>query len=467
MLFRFRPLRGARQRASLFAILAAITAAWTGATTQNAAAHTGDETVVPRTAAERAAATRAILGKTARPASADGLIRIRTPKGQTVSTHGPDFRAYDGSQPGFRPGDPERTPVCSTDNYQHVLYAYPAGPMPADATSEIAEIRSIMRRMNAVLNADSIESGGPAADYKVLCDGSGRIQVDTLAVPVVTMGEIIGAVENLGFRDRRADYTVFLDASNTGWCGIGTYISDQTPGARNPNNSGGGYAVIERGCWNTTAPMHENGHNQGAVQYGSPASTGLGAHCAVDYDVMCYSPDGGDLRQSGTTVECRDRIHFDCGFDDYFDSAPEPGEYLASNWNLGSPENRFIEFSEPTGPEPEPATGAPGEQPDLAEPEESGTGNPDAAPVVAITKRPPRKLRTRKGARMVKFKFRAEGTGISYRCRVDRGRFRDCSSPWRLKLRRGRHTFRVRAIDEARAKGPVARARVTIKRRRR
>ena len=59
---------------------------------------------------------------------------------------------------------------------------------------------------------------------------------------------------------------------------------------------------------------------------------------------MCYAPDGGDLHQEGTINRCTDRIHFDCGYDTYFDSAPEPGEYLATHWNIGSDLNRFLVF---------------------------------------------------------------------------------------------------------------------------
>ena len=55
---------------------------------------------------------------------------------------------------------------------------------------------------------------------------------------------------------------------------------------------------------------------------------------------------------------CTDRLHFDCGNDDYFDTAPESGEYLETHWNIGSPLNRFIAFGPPDpeiAPEPEPA----------------------------------------------------------------------------------------------------------------
>jgi hypothetical protein len=98
--------------------------------------------------------------------------------------------------------------------------------------------------------------------------------------------------------------------------------------------------------------MHENAHNQGAVPYGSPNSTGTGAHCDEGEDVLCYTPDGGDRNQEPLSRVCS-YVEFDCNADDYFDAAPELGEYLATHWNLGSPLNRFIEFGV-AGVEPEP-----------------------------------------------------------------------------------------------------------------
>ena len=440
MTSRTRKPRGAALRASL---LASCVFALTCAAPAYAHGHG-----LPVTAASEA--VEAVLGEEATPGG-EGLIEINPERGKPVLTHGPDLRAYDGSQPGFRPGDPERSPACATDNYQRIIYAYPLGALPADAATEVAEIRAIVRRMNAVLNADSIASGGPSADYKVLCDGSGRIRVDTLATPDLDVGSIIDSVRAVaGLFDQRADYTVFLDAPNAGWCGIGTYVGDESPGAENANNAGGGYAVIERGCWNTTAPMHENGHNQGAVQYGAPSSTGLGAHCAVDYDVMCYSPDGGDLRQDGTSVECDDRIHFDCGFDDYFDSAPEPGEYLASHWNMGSPENRFIRFSQSAEPEPDPAVGVPGMD--------------ETAPVLVVTQRPWRALTTRTKLRRVRVAFSAYEKDATYRCRVDDGKWRGCGSPLVIRVARGRHIVRAQAIDAAGNPSTIKRVRFSVRR---
>lgn len=291
----------------------------------------------------------------------EGLYEVEA-RGPDLLTHGPDLQLAAGgsaSQIGFRSGDPERAPICSDGYRQHVLYAYVSGSTDRFATS-VEPIRAAMRRANAVLNAASLESGGGSADYLMACDDARQIRVDSVVVPDAGFGSVVSAARAAGFNAPNVDYTVFLDASNGGACGIGSYYADESSGADNQNNNGGGYGVTYRGCWFNETPMHENAHNQGAVQYSAPQSTGNGGHCWEEIDVMCYAPDGGNLHQEGTVTNCADRAYFDCGYDTYFDSAPEPGEYLASNWNLGSPLNRFIAFNGATAmPDPAPAAPAP------------------------------------------------------------------------------------------------------------
>jgi Tol biopolymer transport system component len=67
-------------------------------------------------------------------------------------------------------------------------------------------------------------------------------------------------------------------------------------------------------------------------------------------------------------------------------------------------------------------------------------------PKTTIDKGPKGKVRSHK----VKFRFSANEAGSSFRCKLDRSKFRPCQSPKRYRhLKTGKHTFRVFAIDAA------------------
>ena len=298
--------------------------------------------------ASRSDASRALMrvvGDGAQP-TASGLYRIDPDVGPALLTHGPDPKpplaaASRLEREGADAG--ERQPVCASDYYQRVLYGYPAGA--ADRLETVRpKIRAIVRRMNARLDQESLASGGPTADYKVWCDGAGEIAVDSFSANSASFSDVVAGARAAGFESDVADFLIYFDGNLGGSCGIASYNADDRLIPTNLNNSGGGYGMVYSACWNDESAMHESGHLMGAVQYGAPNSTGSGGHCYEEQDVMCYSPDGGDLHQDGTIENCSDAVRFDCNFDDYFDAAPEPGEYLSTHWNLGSPLNRFIAF---------------------------------------------------------------------------------------------------------------------------
>jgi PKD repeat protein len=294
----------------------------------------------------------------------DGLYKVRSKDGSTITTHGPDFRQdlelplHGGS---IDIGDPQRTPACvadaATGYYQEVLYGYPASGTN-DLAAKRADIQGVMARIDAVLNEESLASGGPTADYVLRCNGDGSVRVTAFPVTAsgsVTFTQVVNAAKAAGFVNPRADYSIFYDgAGPSGTCGTAGMYDDETLAASNKNNNPGGltpsgYAVSYGGCWFGRTPMHENGHNMGAVQAGAPDSTGDGGHCDEGSDVMCYL-DGGSLRQDYPQA-CSinpSELHYDCGWDSYFDAAPEAGEYLATHWNVGSTLNRFIRFGGPS-----------------------------------------------------------------------------------------------------------------------
>ncbi len=274
------------------------------------------------------------------------LLRVKLEDDSTVVTHGLDPAPAAPDRIVDLAG-PERQPACASDFFQHVLYGYPAGA-PNRLSSVKATILAEMKRMNALLNEEALASGGRNADYKVKCAGDGEIQVDAFqsdqTSSQTTFAGVVSAARKAGFDVSNADYTIFFDSSAPPACGTGTLSDDQRLTAENQNNSGGDYAVAYSDCWTDRTAMHENGHNQGAVQYDAPYSTGNGAHCNDGYDIMCYA-DGGD-KDIGMSVFCSDKMRFDCRHDTYFDTAPEAGGYLATHWNLGSPLNRFIALAD-------------------------------------------------------------------------------------------------------------------------
>jgi hypothetical protein len=289
----------------------------------------------------------------------EGLYRVAPAVGEPLLTHGPDdaappqTRASDLSPDGtgFVDGAETRQPVCATDFYQQVIYANVSGT-PSRLAETTTRIREAIGHMDAVLNSESVASGGPGADYKMLCDSSGQVRVDALEVPGASFAQVVAAARAAGFSSDRASYLIFLDGELGGSCGIASYESDERLSLDNRNNSGGGYGLVYEPCWEGETAMHESAHMMGAVSYGAPHSTGTGGHCNEDADVMCYSPDGGDRNQGGMISNCPGVARFDCNFDDYFDTAPEPGEYLDSHWNLGSPLNRFISLAGVAAPNP-------------------------------------------------------------------------------------------------------------------
>jgi trypsin len=82
----------------------------------------------------------------------------------------------------------------------------------------------------------------------------------------------------------------------------------------------------------------------------------------------------------------------------------------------------------------------------------SGSGPCDeTAPETAITKGPKKKLKTRKKRRRAKakFVFSSSEPGTRFECSVDGATLTACESPFKVKTRKGKHLFQVRATDQA------------------
>jgi hypothetical protein len=73
-------------------------------------------------------------------------------------------------------------------------------------------------------------------------------------------------------------------------------------------------------------------------------------------------------------------------------------------------------------------------------------------PETTITKRPPNKTKKHR----VKFRFKSSEPGSSFACKLDKKKFKPCTSPKKYKrLKRGKHRFKVRATDAAANSDPT------------
>jgi hypothetical protein len=74
---------------------------------------------------------------------------------------------------------------------------------------------------------------------------------------------------------------------------------------------------------------------------------------------------------------------------------------------------------------------------------------PAAVPNTVIRAHPKAKLKTRRAKAKVRFRFGSDQAGASFRCALDRGKLKRCTSPATYAVKPGRHRFRVEAVDAA------------------
>jgi Tol biopolymer transport system component len=70
---------------------------------------------------------------------------------------------------------------------------------------------------------------------------------------------------------------------------------------------------------------------------------------------------------------------------------------------------------------------------------------PGSAPNGRIGKHPKKRTKNHRA----KFTFSSSQAGSHFECKLDKRRYRPCKSPFQRKLKTGRHTFRVRAVNTA------------------
>ncbi|HYN93917.1 MAG TPA: zinc-dependent metalloprotease family protein [Pilimelia sp.] len=225
--------------------------------------------------------------------------------------------------------------VCEGDGQAgrrvQVLYGYPAGQSSRFATY-LTSFRTWAAGVDAIYEASAQQTGG-SRHVRFVTTADCRVDVREVQFSGNTLDDfntMMLELARLGYDRTDRKYMVFSDV--TKYCGIGSFAGDETRGARNASNGGPSYGRTDAGCWGASIAAHELGHNLGAVNGGAPNSSGA-AHCVDEFDVMCYQDRPETVVRTVCTDAAQDQ-RLDCNHDDYFHTAPSPGSYLATRWNM-------------------------------------------------------------------------------------------------------------------------------------
>ena len=295
---------------------------------------------------------------------------IRTPDGRAMCTHGPDpqplvapGRAQGlifNDPPGGAPNKAAAAPGigCYGDgqdgNRVQAIYAFPAG-RPDRYNQTVSSIRQWAAEVDAVFQTSAAQTGGTRR-VRFVTDGACNLVVTR--VPLSASGDdslenTIAELAAQGYNRSDRKYLVWMDS--TVLCGIATYYTDARRTSDNFNNgrSGipGSVARIDSGCWGLgsrgqSVEAHELMHSLGAVLPTAPNGTTNG-HCNDDDDRMCYA-DGSPALVLRSVCGTDQEALFDCSHDDYFNTSPPAGSFLANNWNGANSSFLTSAFTSPT-----------------------------------------------------------------------------------------------------------------------
>jgi hypothetical protein len=300
-----------------------------------------------------------------------GLEPIELP-GQDACTHGPDPAPPDLGADGRAGAAAAKTvaaaspsTVCDGNGQTglrvQLLYVH-ASDVGSRYTQLVPALRGWAGDADQIFEASAARTGG-TRNLRFVHDGS--CQPGVIDVRVAPGGDdYFGATirEVIAQGHDRTDriYVMFVETTSAGICGIATMSNDDRASDANGHNDGPSYARVDAQCWSGWVIAHELMHTLGGVQRTAPHSTGAG-HCIDEYDVMCYRDS---TNAPPIQMRCPDAswntTRFDCGHDDYYNTNPAPGSYLATHWNPAN--NLFLivgpEVPVPVDPPPPAASGA-------------------------------------------------------------------------------------------------------------
>jgi hypothetical protein len=138
-----------------------------------------------------------------------------------------------------------------------------------------------------------------------------------------------------------AKYHVWVDTPTNVYCGVSVRFADDRPDTSvNEAENETTFARTDAQCWGHTTrgtnhmtELHELIHSLGAVQESAPHHY-LG-HCYDAWEAMCFSFTPSE-QFPFTPCPQWDGWLLDCNHDDYFNTSPPDGSYLATHWNVAN-----------------------------------------------------------------------------------------------------------------------------------
>jgi hypothetical protein len=230
--------------------------------------------------------------------------------------------------------------VCDGDGTsgKRVQALYVRGDGQADRYGQfVGQFQTFADQIDAAFVEGANRTGG-VRHVRFVHNTSCRAVVDNVVVPQGSMANvdtITAAIQPRGYNRADRKYVVWYD---NGGCGLAFGNGgDDRPGADNPYNAGPHYATVGTGCWTWQATAHELLHTLGAVQRSAPHSSAFG-HCWDDEDIMCYDDGGLPNPPGGLVKVCpgAPENQIDCKNDDYYNTNPAAGSYLATHWNAAN-----------------------------------------------------------------------------------------------------------------------------------
>lgn len=270
-------------------------------------------------------------------------------------THGPDTATALGVDSSARISTSSGSPPCFGDGVsgRRVQALYVVASDQPDRYDEFRDsFASWAGRTDSIIDISGRKTGSElhAKWYMPGC----VFDVAKVVVPPTGddyIAQTVAEVRNAGYTDQTRKYLMWTDASL--YCGIaGISNDDRNDPTLNRNNGGPHYARVDTSCWGYgSVEVHELFHNLGAVQLSAPNSSG-GYHCVDEYDRLCYKDSAGVELRYDCPVDQANLL--DCNNDDYLHSDPEPGSYLATNWNTYDSGFLYSEEPNDTNPPPSP-----------------------------------------------------------------------------------------------------------------